>query len=419
MRAEQGSLLTAMRLCLRGDDGWSAHLPALLRLCLDPLANAGQRLEHGWPPALALAARLAKAHQELYNGGALIVSKLRRTAKEVASGAETPSSPGGYVEALSRSLRQAEWLCVGCTAGKRRLVSTATSFIYRVADTRLVAHLIREGWSPTDLNALAPGATLPLLDSFQRLSAKPPHNLDPAAYVLMQVRCVSELRARFSSVALLDGLLRINLQREDVAATVWAEASGSALGSEAGTVDGLTLDKGGRAAPEDALVVVHALQAWASPALFDVAAALGRAGAPGTVSMGVNEARHAPSLTGGHVSGTEGLDSLLFRMRFPSDARLGEACSLLDSSKPRDIRPPRAGSRTGEASRDIQLCLWAMSRRTLALPVGRGALTLHTAAARRGGHHSVRAGKLKLCLRMLHTGTMLCPAQFVGASPRP
>jgi len=268
-----------------------------------------------------------RAYEALARGGEAVGARLGHVDFAGGDAGAAPATPGqDPVRALTRALRR--------------------------ADSAVAATLAGMGWSLADVQSVSPGHALPLLDSLQRLAARPPQALAPRAYALMG--------------------------RMDVAATVWAGPP-AAPGRRGAGARG---PAGAAPALAAALARVREESAEMDPRGVDLAQGRGAPGSPPPGRGAPGAAAEAPALGrapgGAPVTGLEGLLSGEGLMRFPSDARLGEACRLLDTSAPKLIKLPRPPESTGDAELDVQYTLWAMARRTLATPVGRGALTLHT-----------------------------------------
>lgn len=135
----------------------------------------------------------------------------------------------------------------------------------------------------------------------------------------------------------------------------------------------------GEGATKDSMQDLLRLHASSSPTSCD--ALLQEARSTGTAAAGKAASQSGGSIQ--HVSGVEALHAPGMSSRFPADRRLEEAGRLLDTSEPQPIKPPLPPMSSGDPQVDIQYTLWAMARRTLATPIGRGALTVRAIPARR------------------------------------
>ncbi|XP_037073277.1 anaphase-promoting complex subunit 1-like [Pollicipes pollicipes] len=80
-------------------------------------------------------------------------------------------------------------------------------------------------------------------------------------------------------------------------------------------------------------------------------------------------------------AGRQWIDAELVRLRWPADHRLEEAQQLLRSSRPVCVAaPPRPELSDHERQDEQKRLLYALCQRTMALPAGRGMLSLHAAA---------------------------------------
>lgn len=220
-----------------------------------------------------------------------------------------------------------------------------------VGQERVVLLMARLGLSVRDVQLLAPGVALPLMNAQHLCRTKPPQNWPPAAYHLVQRPDLVTHREEANRSQ--DGVLsnsfgvRIPTQNEDENTVVGKNGGGGA---------------------------------W-----------IGNGGASGTASGGGSGAASTTGVGGGATAasgtgvqeedGMESLDGVLLGLRWPEDQRVVEVRRMLCSSRPATINVvQRPEVSDHDFLEEQERHLYALCVRTMALPVGRGMLTLCTAA---------------------------------------
>ncbi|KAK9819157.1 hypothetical protein WJX81_007920 [Elliptochloris bilobata] len=235
----------------------------------------------------------------------------------------------------------------------------------------LILAMVDKGWRLAELESLPVGVALPLREALYRCRADPPPGWPTEAYALVGRTDMATAAAAAAAAAVAP-----------VTPTAVAAAVLPSLGTPAGAgVRAPASDvpmrqpqlrtpiAGGGLPPRSRLSIGGG--ADAAPRLLGPGLCWGEA---------VGEAEGGVGLRGEpQADGIEGLTDGAAKLRFGRDLRLVEVRALLGSATPAALRvaaAPEAGD--PELAAAQQARLMALATRTMALPLGRGALTLGT-----------------------------------------